>query len=196
MSDSNITKLALAESLKRLMTKTDFNRISVRDIVDDCGLTRQAFYYHFKDKYDLMNWIYYTETARYISAYNKVEHWMDGMVDLCNYMRLNKTFYINALNTTGQNSFQEYLRDYIRDISISVIENIQNADFQEDKWEFITEFISTAFVGMIVKWANNGMKDEPAEYITKMRSIFDGSILCELESLSQKIPTEETTEPK
>ena len=43
MSDSNITKLALAESLKRLMAKTDFNKISVRDIADDCGLTRQAF---------------------------------------------------------------------------------------------------------------------------------------------------------
>ncbi|MEN6314426.1 MAG: dihydroxyacetone kinase transcriptional activator DhaS [Clostridiaceae bacterium] len=190
MSDSNITKLAFADSLKRLMAKTAFNQISVKDIVDDCGLTRQAFYYHFKDKYDLMNWIYYTETARFMSSYNNVEHWLDGLVDLCNYMRQNKTFYMNALNTTGQNSFQEYLRDYIRDISISVIENIQNAEFEEEKWGFITEFISTAFVGMIVRWASNGMKDEPAEYVAKMRSIFDGSILSELENQSEKTSTE------
>ena len=172
------------------MAKTAFNQISVKDIVDDCGLTRQAFYYHFKDKYDLMNWIYYTETARFMSSYNNVEHWLDGLVDLCNYMRQNKTFYMNALNTTGQNSFQEYLRDYIRDISISVIENIQNAEFEEEKWGFITEFISTAFVGMIVRWASNGMKDEPAEYVAKMRSIFDGSILSELENQSEKTSTE------
>lgn len=194
MSDSNITKQAFADSLKRLMAKTAFNQISVKDIVDDCGLTRQAFYYHFKDKYDLMNWIYYTETARFMSSYNKLEHWMDGMVDLCNYMRQNKTFYINALNTTGQNSFQEYLRDYIRDISISVIENIQNAEFEEEKWGFVIEFISTAFVGMIVRWASNGMKDEPAEYVTKMRSIFDGSILSELENQSNKMSTENSIE--
>jgi len=53
----NITKLALANSLKGLMVKKAFSNISVRDFVDDCGLTRQAFYYHFKDKYDLVNWI-------------------------------------------------------------------------------------------------------------------------------------------
>lgn len=187
MSDSNITKLALADSLKRLMAKTAFNQIFVRDIVDECGLTRQAFYYHFKDKYDLMNWIYYTETARFMSSYNKVEHWMDGLTDLCNYMRQNKVFYIKALNTTGQNSFQEYLHDYLRDISISIIENIQNTEFDEEKWGFIAEFISTAFVGLIVRWANNGMKDDPAEYVMKMRSIFDGSILSELESQSNKV---------
>jgi probable dihydroxyacetone kinase regulator len=190
MSDSNITKLAIANSLKGLMAKKAFSKICVSDIVENCGLTRQAFYYHFKDKYDLMNWIYYTETARFMSSYNKVGHWMDGLTDLCNYMRQNKTFYMNALNTTGQNSFPEYLRDYIRDISISVIENVQNAEFNEDKWGFTTEFISTAFVGMLVRWASNGMKDEPVEYVTKMRSLFDGSILCELENQSEKTSAE------
>jgi probable dihydroxyacetone kinase regulator len=196
MPDSNITKMALANSLKGLMAKTAFNKICVSDIVDNCGLTRQAFYYHFKDKYDLMNWIYYTETACFMNSYNKVEHWMDGLTDLCNYMRQNKTFYINALNTTGQNSFQEYLHDYIRDISISVIESIKNTEFEEEKWGFIVEFISTAFVGLIVRWANNGMKDDPVEYVMKMRSLFDGSILCELESQSKGIATENSTKPE
>ncbi|AGL00180.1 dihydroxyacetone kinase transcriptional activator DhaS [Desulfoscipio gibsoniae] len=196
MPDSNITKLALANSLKGLMAKTAFNKICVSDIVGNCGLTRQAFYYHFKDKYDLMNWIYYTETACFMNSYNKVEHWMDGLTDLCNYMRQNKTFYINALNTTGQNSFQEYLHDYIRDISISVIESIKNTEFEEEKWGFIVEFISTAFVGLIVRWADNGMKDDPAEYVMKMRSLFDGSILCELESQSEGIATENPTKPE
>jgi len=181
MSGSNITKLALANSLKGLMAKKAFSKICVSDIVENCGLTRQAFYYHFKDKYDLMNWIYYTETARFMNSYNKVEHWTDGLKDLCNYMRQNKAFYINALNTTGQNSFQEYLHDYIRDISISVIENIKNTEFEEKKWGFIAEFIATAFVGLIVRWANSGMKEDPADYIAAIRGIFDGSILHELE---------------
>lgn len=185
MSDSNITKQALADALKRLMAKTAFSQISVKDIVKDCGLTRQAFYYHFKDKYDLMNWIYYTETARFMNSYSKVEHWLDGVTDLCNYMRRNKAFYMNAINTTGQNSFQEYLHDYIRDISISVIENMQKTKYAEEEWGFFTEFISTAFVGLIVRWADNGMKEDPAEYVTKMRGIFDGRILCELENRSK-----------
>jgi hypothetical protein len=38
------------------------------------------------------------------------------------------------------------------------------------------------------------MKEEPAEYVTKIRSIFDGSIFCELESLSQKVSAENPAE--
>ncbi|SHH99404.1 transcriptional regulator, TetR family [Sporobacter termitidis DSM 10068] len=195
MSDSNITRLAFAEALKRLMTKTDFGKISVKDIVDDCGLTRQAFYYHFKDKYDLMNWIYYTEAARFISTCGNVEHWMDGLADLCRYMQQNKAFYINALNTTGQNSFQEYLHDYIRDISISVIENAHRREFTEEKWGFVVEFISTACVGMMVRWANDGMKEDPGAYIAKLRGIFDGSILHELEGQPGETPAEDRATP-
>lgn len=182
MSDSNITKLALANSLKELMTKKAFSKICVSDIVENCGLTRQAFYYHFKDKYDLMNWIYYTEIAHFMSVYNKVEHWTDDLKDLCCYMQQqHKTFYMNALNTVGQNSFQEYLHDYICDILISIMENIKNTEFEEKKREFIAEFTATTFVGLIVRWANNGMKEDPADYFAQIRGIFDGSILQELE---------------
>ena len=58
MADSNITKNALATSLKKLMREKPFEKISVSDICDDCGMNRKSFYYHFKDKYDLVNWIF------------------------------------------------------------------------------------------------------------------------------------------
>lgn len=182
MSDSNITKQALANSLKELMAKKAFSKICVRDIVENCGLTRQSFYYHFKDKYDLMNWIYYTETARFMSDYDTVENWTDGLKDLCYYMQQNKVFYINALNTAGQNSFPEYLHGYIKDISVSAVENTLKAEFDREKWEFFVLFFSTAFVAFIVRWANNGMKEDPDIYIAKIRSLFDGSVLSELEN--------------
>lgn len=181
MSESNITKLALASSLKELMSKKDFSKISVRNIVENCGVTRQAFYYHFQDKYDLMNWIYYTETARFVTQYGSVENWTNGIRDLCLYMQKNKTFYINALNTVGQNSFQEYLFHYIRDLLVSVIEKIKNTECLEKKWDFFAEFTATAFVGLIRRWANSGMQEDPAEFIAEIRKIFDGSILRELE---------------
>ena len=58
---SDITKKALASSLKDLLSKYKFNKITIKDITENCGVNRQTFYYHFKDKYDLVNWIYYTE---------------------------------------------------------------------------------------------------------------------------------------
>ena len=101
-------------------------------------------------------------------------------------MQHNRAFYKNALNTAGQNSFPEYLNHYISTVTISIIEVILDAEYDQDKWDFIVSFFSTAFVAFIVRWANNGMKEDPAEYISKIRSLFDGSVLSELENRSQE----------
>ena len=61
MADSNITKQALAAALKELIAERPFEKISVSDICDRCRMNRKSFYYHFRDKYDLANWIFDTE---------------------------------------------------------------------------------------------------------------------------------------
>ena len=58
MADSNITKRALAAALKELMEQKPFSKINVAEICEKCGMNRKSFYYHFKDKYDLVNWIF------------------------------------------------------------------------------------------------------------------------------------------
>ena len=58
MADSNVTKRALAEGLKQLMERRPFAKISVGDICESCNMNRKSFYYHFRDKYDLVNWIF------------------------------------------------------------------------------------------------------------------------------------------
>ena len=51
---SNITKIAMAQSLKRMLLIKDLDKITISDITNDCGINRQTFYYHFKDIYDLL----------------------------------------------------------------------------------------------------------------------------------------------
>ena len=46
---SNTTKQGLEASLKRMMLKKPLDKITIRDITEDCGVGRMAFYYHFKD---------------------------------------------------------------------------------------------------------------------------------------------------
>ena len=61
MAYSNITKTMMADAMKELMSEKPFAKISVGDICERCGMNRKSFYYHFKDKYDLVNWIFQTE---------------------------------------------------------------------------------------------------------------------------------------
>ena len=61
---SQITKKALAPSLKNLLLKKPLNKITINDITDDCGINRMTFYYHFKDIYDLAEWACLQEAAK------------------------------------------------------------------------------------------------------------------------------------
>ena len=62
---SDITKNALAASLKKLLNRKTLNKITVKDITDDCGVNRQTFYYHFHDVYELVEWIFIHELEKY-----------------------------------------------------------------------------------------------------------------------------------
>lgn len=67
MADSNITKNALAAALEELMGEKPFDKIKISDICDRCGMNRKSFYYHFRDNYDLVNWIFDNEFFQEIS---------------------------------------------------------------------------------------------------------------------------------
>lgn len=53
---SNTTKQDLEASLKKVMLQKPLDKITISDITSDCGISRMAFYYHFKDIYDLVEW--------------------------------------------------------------------------------------------------------------------------------------------
>ena len=75
MPDANITKNALASSMKKLMKEKLFEKISVIDICEGCGMNRKSFYYHFKDKYDLVNWIFDNEFIAAVQRERDKDAW-------------------------------------------------------------------------------------------------------------------------
>ena len=116
MADSNITKRALASALKELMNEKPFARISVSDICTKCEMNRKSFYYHFKDKYNLVNWIYNTEFLSVVRHKEYESGW--GLLDeLCEYFYENRDFYRKTFKVDGQNSFS----DYFHAISMSIL---------------------------------------------------------------------------
>lgn len=187
MADSASTKRALGESLKELMQATPLSKISVGDITTHCGINRQTFYYHFKDKYDLVSWVYYTETRPYMTALSDRAHWAEGLCQICHYLRNNKKFYINALNTPGQNSFEEILTDFAHNLIRSLLDELKGDKIVSEKdLEFIANFYSLAFVAVIVKWAQHGMREDPDYYIYRIQDLVDGNMVRELEHYNSK----------
>lgn len=174
MSDSLITKKAIATSVKELMRKKDLQKISVADIVEHCGINRQTFYYHFQDKYDLVNWIYYNEVVAAVTRNRTYEDWRGVVWDILNNMKKEQQFYTNALNVTGQNAFQDYFFDVTKSLLLAVIDEIEeNRNIDQQDKEFIAEFYAYGLVGLAVQWARSGMKQTPDEMVQRLGSLID-----------------------
>lgn len=147
LADSNITKRALAEALKELMRDVTFDKITVANICEKCDMNRKSFYYHFKDKYDLVNWIYDTEFI-YVAGKNDYETGWDFLADLCFYLDENRIFYRKALKVKGQNSFTEHFGELLQPVVAEYLEKILG----DDSGEFQIMFFADAFVGTIKRW--------------------------------------------
>ena len=86
---SAITKRALEASLKKLLLKKPLDKITISDITDDCGVNRMTFYYHFKDIYDLVDWVMQNDAAVAINGMKTYETWQKGFLSIFNQRKEN-----------------------------------------------------------------------------------------------------------
>ncbi|BEP28053.1 dihydroxyacetone kinase transcriptional activator DhaS [Helicovermis profundi] len=177
MSESLITKKALADSIKQLMKTHPLAKISIQKIVSNCNLSRKTFYYHFQDKFDLVNWIFITEISKKIANCNHYENWTEGTYRTLEYLMRNKYFYVNAFNTPGQNSFDECFYNFCFDILMCAISELSiNMIIPSIDKKFIADFYTHAFVGITIQWVKNGMKDSPSDLVEGINNVIEGSM--------------------
>jgi len=105
----------LAEALEEICKHKALENITVREIASKAGVTRQVFYHHFVDKFELASWINYVHMYQSVKKsieedpkqmwYLAISYWMEQMLE-------NKEFYMNAFQSSSQKEFQRIIRDF------------------------------------------------------------------------------------
>ncbi|MGE5390350.1 MAG: TetR/AcrR family transcriptional regulator [Deltaproteobacteria bacterium] len=184
---SLMTKRELAGSLKKLMGKKPLAKITVKDLVTDCGVNRQTFYYHFRDIYNLLGWVYKTEALEVLNRYQTHETWQQGFLHVFNYILANQAFCMNSLNSLGRDYLLTFLYKIIFDSTMVVINDIaKNYDASEEDKEFIGNFYTYAFVALVIEWMKKGMKEKPEDIIDRLSKLMEGNVGRALERYEQK----------
>lgn len=172
---SQTTKRALEASLKNQLAQKPFNKITINDITDDCGINRMTFYYHFKDIYDLLEWTF-AEDAQQLMAQNKTRAtWQIGLANVFNGLIENKKFILNVYHHVNKDQIETYLYSVVRPLINDVIdEHSASLHVRENDKKFIVDFYMYGFVGYILEWIKNDMKEDP-QYIIDHLSIITKS---------------------
>jgi probable dihydroxyacetone kinase regulator len=165
MSNASITKAALAQAMKECMSTTPFAKISIGSICSKCGLNRKSFYYHFRDKYELVNWIYEQEIGHVIREELSERHTYDLALMICRYFEENRRFYINALEVTGPNSFRDYFEQQLEPL----VDHTLNVDGPSpfDSKE-LTAVVSDFCLSAVQRWLKSETRLDSVEFLENL----------------------------
>lgn len=179
---SQTTKKALAASLKKILAVKPFSKITVVDIVNDCEVNRQTFYYHFKDINDLLEWFIMYEAALALGENKTYETWQQGYIKILQYARENKAVVMNISNSIDHAQAEKYLYKIVYDLLITVIdEKAEGIPVKEEDKKTIADFYKYAFVGLALDWLKKGMKENPQVIIDNLGVLIQGNFSEALE---------------
>lgn len=177
MANQKVTKEALANGLKELLQERPLEKISVKDISEKCGMNRNSFYYHFQDKYELMNWIFESEVEDHITVLNDTSKFLaDSFKAICERLYKGREFYLACFKYEGQNSLYEALNNiYIGLWKDKLSERYKELEIEldEEELELMAKINTRASVGTIKDWIKNGMRDNYMDYYEKNLSVLD-----------------------
>ena len=183
---SQMTKRALEQSLKNLLLQKPLHKITISDIADDCGINRMTFYYHFKDIYDLVDWILVEDASKILEGRQSFETWDEAYLDILHQLQENKTLVLNVYRSVGREQVEQYLYRLLDTILKDFADReCHDITVQDDDKQFVVDFYKYALVGVVLEWIRRDMKTDPAVMVERTGRMLQGDLrraLCRLAS--------------
>ena len=155
-------KYCLAEAMKRCMKKSPVEKITVKEIAEECGTTRQTFYRNFQDKYDLINWYFDKILQESFEHMGEGKTVYEGLVNKFHYIEEEKLFFRAAFKTDDQNSLREHDFRLILQFYTERIEEKTGRKLSE-QMKFLLEMYCQGSIYMTVRWVLGKIKATPEQ---------------------------------
>jgi len=164
---TDATKWKLAKALKECMRTTAVENITVKQIVEMGGVSRQTFYRNFMDKYDLINWYFDRLLERSFEEMGDGETIRQGLIKKFTYIREESLFFTTAFRVDEQNNLKEHDFIMIYEFYCRLIRE-KTGQVPDQMTRKLLEMYCRASIYMTVQWALKGMKESEAELANLM----------------------------
>ena len=159
---SENTRYRLAQSMAECMRTTPVESITIRQIVDKCGVTRQTFYRNFIDKYDLINWYFDKLLDKSFEHMGRGKTVFEGLERKFTYIRDEQVFFAAAFKYDSQNSLREHDYQLILQFYEQLILE-KEGHMPDPELHFLLRMYCRVSIAMTVDWVLTGMKLTPSE---------------------------------
>lgn len=157
----NFTKDAIKQSFIKLLNERPMKQITVRDIVEDCGINRNSFYYHFADIPTLLEEIIVDDARAIISAHPDVNSIEECLRAVLQFAVQNKRAIMHIYNSVNRSMYEQYLWQVCDEIVQAYAKQLLkgNPVSDSDRRLFVNFYRCVCF-GLVTDWIRTGMPPE------------------------------------
>lgn len=183
------TKLDILHTLLEMLRDTPLDEITVKDLTERCGISRQAFYYHFSDIYAVVDWGLQQELQKLQTMSELVtQPGRDAVLqEAMERMRANRSTVLNAYRAFERSYVEHYLKKWISPIlQHQVRQEAEGLQVTEDQIAFVAELYTVGLLSVVLNWLDRGMTGQTMEHLDDFRTVLDGSARYALLRLEEK----------
>ena len=159
------TKQLFADKILQLAKHKPIKNIQIKELCDLCGVERTTFYYHFRDKYELVAWIF---KQNYIEEASRAETINDERMirEMFRRLSMQKEFFLNALQDSSQNNLREYMLAFYIEIEEKVLCEYYQTDSLDEELLYEVRNYSFGCMGHTIDWllGKNNLSAEKMAY--------------------------------
>jgi probable dihydroxyacetone kinase regulator len=179
--------LALAESLKDLVQRVPFEKITIKQITDGAGVIRVTFYNHFQDKYDLLGFIIRREILEPVGILLKNGMYREALTLIFSNLKKDRAFYERAVRIEGQNSFEEITEECIYKLLLNLFSGRSSGKpHAKHPWlttDSLARYYARSMNYVVIYWIRSGMNIPPEEVANIYEYVVTRSLWDILEEL-------------
>ena len=178
------TKKALAESLKKIMQKKSFSKITVSEIIADCGVNRKTFYYHFEDIYALLKWVLEKEAVEVVKQFDLTIDYEEVILFVMDYIEKNEHIINCAFDAIGRDGMIQFFFSDFKELVITIIDTAEkelNVTLEENYKTFLCHFYVEAIAGSLIDWIKNRKERNREQVIQYLSGTIKDSLIGILE---------------
>ena len=173
------TKRALAASLKKFMEKKPLSKITVSEIIADCGVNRKTFYYHFEDIYDLLKWMLEEEAIEVVKQFDLLVDYREAVLFAMSYVRSNKHLLCCAYDSMGRDEMKRFFYSDFIGITRTVIDDTERQlglYAEEDFKKFLVHLYTEALAGLLIDEFTDSEGHDPERAVEYLSIILKSSL--------------------
>ena len=170
-------KREIKNSFIKLLTERPISQITVKDIVEDCGVTRNSFYYHFQDIPSLLEEIIVEMTAKVIENLPEESTFEEKVTAALQEINLNKRMIYHIYGSSNREFYEKQLMKICEHVTRTYIRSREYSERVDSKdLEFVISYLKCELFGQLIDWLNHDMSYDIVEHSRILCRMFAGSM--------------------